>query len=88
MFGSKKNCRFKPEELSFSFRITDKPCLLVDNFFVADRFLLSCISQLPWKSLTSIIEYYYMWKTTDRYVQQVKKTTQTLITHRLPQKLK
>ncbi|KAJ3613683.1 hypothetical protein NHX12_019929, partial [Muraenolepis orangiensis] len=26
---------------------------------------------LPWKSLTSIIEYYYMWKTTDRYVQQV-----------------
>lgn len=27
--------------------------------------------QLPWKSLTSIIEYYYMWKTTDRYVQQV-----------------
>uniref|UniRef100_A0A8B9IP97 Metastasis associated 1 n=1 Tax=Anser cygnoides TaxID=8845 RepID=A0A8B9IP97_ANSCY len=27
---------------------------------------------LPWKSLTSIIEYYYMWKTTDRYVQQVR----------------
>ncbi|XP_016898156.1 metastasis-associated protein MTA1 [Cynoglossus semilaevis] len=27
-------------------------------------------SELPWKSLTSIIEYYYMWKTTDRYVQQ------------------
>ncbi|KTF84389.1 hypothetical protein cypCar_00005311 [Cyprinus carpio] len=26
---------------------------------------------LPWKSLTSIIEYYYMWKTTDRYVQQI-----------------
>ncbi|CAB1335510.1 unnamed protein product [Coregonus sp. 'balchen'] len=25
---------------------------------------------MPWKSLTSIIEYYYMWKTTDRYVQQ------------------
>uniref|UniRef100_A0A3P8Z1A8 Metastasis associated 1 n=1 Tax=Esox lucius TaxID=8010 RepID=A0A3P8Z1A8_ESOLU len=25
---------------------------------------------LPWKTLTSIIEYYYMWKTTDRYVQQ------------------
>ncbi|KAL4630399.1 metastasis-associated protein MTA1-like isoform X2 [Arapaima gigas] len=25
---------------------------------------------LPWKSLTSIIEFYYMWKTTDRYVQQ------------------
>lgn len=28
--------------------------------------------KLPWKSLTSIIEYYYMWKTTDRYVQQVR----------------
>ncbi|XP_066996463.2 metastasis-associated protein MTA3 isoform X3 [Anabrus simplex] len=25
---------------------------------------------LPWKSLDNIIEYYYMWKTTDRYVQQ------------------
>lgn len=25
---------------------------------------------LPWKSLNNIIEYYYMWKTTDRYVQQ------------------
>lgn len=25
---------------------------------------------LPWKSLKSIIEYYYTWKTTDRYVQQ------------------
>uniref|UniRef100_A0A8C4Q708 Metastasis associated 1 family member 3 n=1 Tax=Eptatretus burgeri TaxID=7764 RepID=A0A8C4Q708_EPTBU len=25
---------------------------------------------LPWKSLSSVIEYYYMWKTTDRYVQQ------------------
>ncbi|XP_066992172.2 metastasis-associated protein MTA3 [Anabrus simplex] len=25
---------------------------------------------LPWKSLYNIIEYYYMWKTTDRYVQQ------------------
>ncbi|XP_076442315.1 metastasis-associated protein MTA3-like isoform X2 [Babylonia areolata] len=25
---------------------------------------------LPWKSLKSIVEYYYMWKTTDRYVQQ------------------
>jgi len=25
---------------------------------------------LPWKSFKSIIEYYYTWKTTDRYVQQ------------------
>uniref|UniRef100_A0A8D0LBL5 Metastasis-associated protein MTA3 n=1 Tax=Sphenodon punctatus TaxID=8508 RepID=A0A8D0LBL5_SPHPU len=30
----------------------------------------SLFEDLPWKSLTSIIEYYYMWKTTDRYVQQ------------------
>jgi metastasis-associated protein MTA len=27
---------------------------------------------LPWKCLKSIIEYYYTWKTTDRYVQQKK----------------
>lgn len=26
--------------------------------------------QLPWKTLKNVIEYYYMWKTTDRYVQQ------------------
>jgi len=25
---------------------------------------------LPWKSMRSIVEYYYMWKTTDRHVQQ------------------
>ena len=25
---------------------------------------------LPWKTLKAIVEYYYMWKTTDRYVQQ------------------
>ncbi|UYV75500.1 MTA1 [Cordylochernes scorpioides] len=25
---------------------------------------------LPWKSLANLVEYYYMWKTTDRYVQQ------------------
>ncbi|XP_067943711.1 metastasis-associated protein MTA3-like [Watersipora subatra] len=25
---------------------------------------------LPWKTLKCVIEYYYMWKTTDRYVQQ------------------
>ncbi|ESN95360.1 hypothetical protein HELRODRAFT_187398 [Helobdella robusta] len=25
---------------------------------------------LPWKSHKSLIEYYYMWKTTDRYIQQ------------------
>ena len=28
---------------------------------------------LPWKTLQSVIEYYYMWKTTDRYVQQVSR---------------
>lgn len=33
---------------------------------------------LPWKSLKAIIEYYYTWKTTDRYVQQkrIKMTEQ------------
>jgi len=25
---------------------------------------------LPWKTHSSLIEYYYLWKTTDRYVQQ------------------
>ncbi|XP_050530218.1 metastasis-associated protein MTA1 [Daktulosphaira vitifoliae] len=25
---------------------------------------------LPWKTQKNIVEYYYMWKTTDRYVQQ------------------
>lgn len=29
-----------------------------------------CTFQLPWKTLKNVIEYYYMWKTTDRYVQQ------------------
>uniref|UniRef100_A0A8C2Z8I0 Metastasis associated 1 n=1 Tax=Cyclopterus lumpus TaxID=8103 RepID=A0A8C2Z8I0_CYCLU len=38
---------------------------------------------LPWKSLTSIIEYYYMWKTTDRYVQQVKRHSSFLTVSRL-----
>ena len=34
---------------------------------------------LPWKSLKSIVEYYYMWKTTDRYVQQVSITLQFFV---------
>lgn len=25
---------------------------------------------LPWKTYPALVEYYYMWKTTDRYVQQ------------------
>ncbi|XP_065563539.1 metastasis-associated protein MTA1-like isoform X2 [Artemia franciscana] len=25
---------------------------------------------LPWKTVKNVVEYYYMWKTTDRYVQQ------------------
>lgn len=32
--------------------------------------IILLLSQLPWKTLKQIIEYYYMWKTTDRYVQQ------------------
>lgn len=34
--------------------------------------VVRCGSQFPWKSVKSIIEYYYMWKTTDRYLQQVR----------------
>lgn len=30
---------------------------------------------LPWKSMRNLIEYYYMWKTTDRYVQQKRVKT-------------
>lgn len=32
-----------------------------------------CPAQLPWKSLASIVQFYYMWKTTDRYIQQVRR---------------
>ncbi len=31
---------------------------------------------MPWKSIKSIIEYYYTWKTTDRYVQQKRIKSQ------------
>lgn len=31
---------------------------------------------LPWKTISSIIEYYYMWKTTDKYVQQKRLKAQ------------
>lgn len=27
---------------------------------------------MPWKRMKNMVEYYYMWKTTDRYVQQKK----------------
>jgi len=27
---------------------------------------------MPWKRMRNMVEYYYMWKTTDRYVQQKK----------------
>ena len=37
--------------------------------------------QLPWKSITSIVEYYYMWKTTDRYVRQVSYTALLSLLH-------
>ena len=38
---------------------------------------------LPWKTLRSVVEYYYMWKTTDRYVTRKRlKETQD---HKLPQ---
>ncbi|XP_074424093.1 metastasis-associated protein MTA2 isoform X2 [Larus michahellis] len=31
---------------------------------------------LPWKSLASIVQFYYMWKTTDRYIQQRLKAAE------------
>ncbi|XP_065661790.1 metastasis-associated protein MTA3 [Hydra vulgaris] len=31
---------------------------------------------LPWKSISNIVEYYYMWKTTDKYVQQKRLKAQ------------
>ena len=39
---------------------------------------------LPWKTLKSIVEYYYMWKTTDRYVQQ-KRVKAVESEHKLKQ---
>uniref|UniRef100_A0AAY4APL1 Metastasis associated 1 family, member 2 n=1 Tax=Denticeps clupeoides TaxID=299321 RepID=A0AAY4APL1_9TELE len=30
---------------------------------------------LPWKSLASVVQFYYMWKTTDRYIQQVNSSS-------------
>lgn len=37
---------------------------------VFELIFISYVFQLPWKTLKNVIEYYYMWKTTDRYVQQ------------------
>uniref|UniRef100_A0A3Q3G2M7 Metastasis associated 1 family, member 2 n=1 Tax=Labrus bergylta TaxID=56723 RepID=A0A3Q3G2M7_9LABR len=34
---------------------------------------------LPWKSLASVVQFYYMWKTTDRYIQQVRLRTLCLL---------
>jgi len=60
--------------------ILDLNCLwtaakvMLKNYAVASE-ISDCemwkMLQLPWKSLPSIVEYYYMWKTTDRFVQQV-----------------
>lgn len=38
--------------------------------FLPCSIIIFLFLQLPWKTLKQIIEYYYMWKTTDRYVQQ------------------
>ena len=32
--------------------------------------ILYFLIQLPWKSIRDIVEYFYMWKTTDRHLQQ------------------
>jgi len=39
---------------------------------------------LPWKTVKNIVEYYYMWKTTDRYVQQ-KRVKAVESEHKLKQ---
>lgn len=43
---------------------TQKSNMLTNQFFFLGL-------QLPWKSLASVVQFYYMWKTTDRYIQQV-----------------
>lgn len=43
-----------------------------NNFILIELFfhLYQSIIQLPWKSVKNIVEYYYMWKTTDRSINQ------------------
>ena len=41
---------------------------------------------LPWKSMKNIIEYFFMWKTTDRYVQQKRIKVCQLISLRKSRK--
>lgn len=50
-------------------KLTSWQCLKIIIYYFQD---FNDIRQdfLPWKTLKNIIEYYYMWKTTDRYVQQ------------------
>lgn len=38
---------------------------------------------LPWKTINSIVEYYYLWKTTDRYVtrKQLKESQSRKLNH-------
>ncbi|PWA14778.1 hypothetical protein CCH79_00014458 [Gambusia affinis] len=38
---------------------------------IRQDFVSSPVCSLPWKSLASVVQFYYMWKTTDRYIQQV-----------------
>jgi len=46
-------------------------CALRTPFYLSNRFInIFYVFQLPWKTLKNVIEYYYVWKTTDRYVQQ------------------
>uniref|UniRef100_A0A672MXN6 Metastasis-associated protein MTA3-like n=1 Tax=Sinocyclocheilus grahami TaxID=75366 RepID=A0A672MXN6_SINGR len=63
------------DQSKLEMKIWDPECPLtnkqIDQFLVIARYVFDAFKiLLPWKSLTSIIEYYYMWKTTDRYVQQ------------------
>lgn len=42
-----------------------------ESSFDLNEHLFVVVPQLPWKSLASVVQFYYMWKTTDRYIQQV-----------------
>ena len=65
-------CRDEMEEWAASeANLFDQAQKEFDKDFNAIR-----IHYLPWKSLVSIIEYYYLQKTTNRYVQHKKRKAQ------------
>lgn len=72
-----KNCDECQERLHFLLLLP----LLIASWTQSTWFpLFSPPSQLPWKSLASVVQFYYMWKTTDRYIQQVGSLSSAEIT--------